>query len=32
MILLYGLSIQIAKIFNPASKYEEEEEIEELDN
>ena len=30
MILLYGVSVQIAKIFNPASKYEEEEEIEDL--
>jgi len=32
LILLYGLSIWIAKIFNPAPKEEEEEEIEDLKN
>ncbi len=32
LILLYGVSIWIAKIFNPAPKEEEEEEIEELKN
>ena len=32
LIILYGVSIWIAKIFNPAPKEEEEEEIEELKN